>query len=117
MIHVRCISFAIASESTRLGQFDILKTFKGEALGHSCSIETGISSAGCGFDFIAGNEYLIYDRISDGVLRTNICTRTKWLFLPRDVELEYPALEKMIASPVENWKELDFPERDSKDPF
>ena len=117
VVHVRCLSFAVASEDTRVGQFEIIKTFKGDRLDRSCSIETPISSASCGFDFIAGNEYLVYGWILDGVLRTNICTRTKWLLLPKNVELEYPALEKMVAAPPEKRKEFDLPERAPKDPF
>ena len=117
VIHARCTSFAITSDSTRVGIFDIVKVFKGEKLTESCTIETGISSAGCGFDFIAGNEYLIYGGIFDGVMRTSICTRTMWLYLPRHMELEYSALEKMVASPAEKWKDFDLPERDPRDPF
>jgi hypothetical protein len=117
VVHVRCLSFAVVSEHTRVGQFQIIKTFKGESLGLSCSIETGISGASCGYDFIAGNEYLVYGRISEGVLHTSICTRTKWLFLPKNVELEYPALEKMAAAPPEKWREFDLPETDPRDLF
>ena len=60
----------------RLAHVEVIKIWKGN---HSSadSVFTALHSAACGYDFLVGEEYLIYAyEDQDGTLHTTICTRT-----------------------------------------
>ena len=59
--------------------FELSAVWKGE-LGMDVSIGTRLWSAGCGYHFELGEQYLVYAYSSeDGTLRTGICSRTMLL--------------------------------------
>ena len=58
--------------------FAVSRSWKG-ADRPTISVTTPSSSASCGVDFVDGQEYLVYARASEGVLQTNLCSRTSTL--------------------------------------
>jgi hypothetical protein len=42
-------------------------------------VNTPASSASCGVDFVQGLEYLVYASENEGILQTNLCSRTTQL--------------------------------------
>jgi hypothetical protein len=54
--------------------FEVLSTFKGVSES-PVTLYTGMDSAACGFNFIVGEEYLVYAS-GDGKLQTTLCSRT-----------------------------------------
>lgn len=115
VIFGRCISFSVASERHRLAKIEIIRRFKGNTDANVIEIHTGISESLCGFDFIAGEHYLIYGGITEGIWRTGLCTRNRGLAESwASNDREYIALDMMMSLPSERWKEFD---GDASDPF
>lgn len=61
-----------------LVKFDIDTSWKGETEDQAF-IMTADNSAACGYYFKKGEAYLVYSYLYEGVLHTNICTRTSLL--------------------------------------
>lgn len=60
----------------RRAVFEVRKVWKGPRE-HSLVIETGIGGGDCGYDFVAGNFYVVYaTTASDGTLHASLCSRT-----------------------------------------
>lgn len=55
--------------------FDLKETWKGPN-GPQLTLGTSGSSASCGYEFVTGEEYLVYATIQDGQLTTSLCSRT-----------------------------------------
>jgi hypothetical protein len=55
--------------------FDLQQSWKGPA-GPQLTIATGADSAGCGFTFTQGEQYLVYGFAQEGQLWTSLCSRT-----------------------------------------
>jgi hypothetical protein len=58
--------------------FALTKTWKG-ANQANLEVITPASSASCGFEFVQGQEYLVYAQEAEGQLQTNLCSRTTQL--------------------------------------
>jgi len=117
VLYGRCISFSMASEMTRTARFEIVRLFKGKIEATAVNILTSMSGGSCGFNFVAGDYYLVYGYAEGDGLRTSICTRTKELYRAQaDEDNEYVALGMMIGVPQEKWKDFDTVS-DSQDPF
>lgn len=58
--------------------FDLIESWKGPS-DAQLTLRTSGSSASCGYEFVAGERYLVYGVITDGQLSTNLCTRTAQL--------------------------------------
>ncbi len=115
VIFGRCVSFSIASERHRIAKIEISRIFKGNTDTKVVEIQTEMNESLCGFNFMAGEHYLIYGGISEEIWRTGLCTRTRGL--PESWasgDGEYAALEMMLTLPPEKWKELD---GNPSDPF
>lgn len=61
-----------------LVKFDIDTSWKGETE-DQVFVMTADNSAACGYYFKKGEAYLVYSYLYEGVLHTNICTRTSLL--------------------------------------
>lgn len=74
----KVLSFELLpAPNLRLAQIEVIKIWKGEKK-QADSIFTAPHSAACGYDFMSGENYLIYaHRRDNGRLHTNLCTRTK----------------------------------------
>jgi len=75
----KVISFELTGDafSRRRAKFSVAKIWKGERSAVN-EILTANNSAACGYEFVAGESYVIYAyKAGDGKLHTNICTRTK----------------------------------------
>jgi hypothetical protein len=55
--------------------FDVNQLWKGPE-GAELTLSTSGNSASCGFEFVPGEQYLVYGFAQDGELSTNLCTRT-----------------------------------------
>lgn len=55
--------------------FDVDQVWKGPE-GAQLSLTTADSSASCGYEFVQGEQYLVYGFAQDGQLSTGLCTRT-----------------------------------------
>jgi len=55
--------------------FDVNEVWKGPN-GPQLTLSTSGSSASCGYDFVQGEEYLVYGFAQEGELATGLCTRT-----------------------------------------
>ena len=58
--------------------FEVSKVWKGEE-NAAISLATARDSASCGYDFMAGEEYLVYANSSETGLTTGLCNRTMQL--------------------------------------
>jgi hypothetical protein len=56
--------------------FDVSKVWKGQITRTSILVTPG-SSASCGFTFEQGKDYVVYGRMNEGSLTTNLCSRTR----------------------------------------
>ena len=63
--------------------FAISKVWKGTDQ-PTIEVLTSASSASCGFEFVQGEEYLVYASESEGRLQTNLCSRTALLAMAGD---------------------------------
>jgi hypothetical protein len=63
--------------------FAISKVWKGTDQ-PTIEVLTPASSASCGFEFVRGEEYLVYASESEGRLQTNLCSRTALLAIAGD---------------------------------
>src|SRR4051794_7047671 len=63
--------------------FAIGKVWKGTDQ-PTIDVLTPASSASCGFEFVQGEEYLVYASESEGRLQTNLCSRTALLAMAGD---------------------------------
>jgi hypothetical protein len=63
--------------------FAISKVWKGTDQ-PTIEVLTPASSASCGFEFVQGEEYLVYASESEGQLQTNLCSRTALLAMADD---------------------------------
>jgi len=67
----------IAERGHRLAQIEVIKIWKGKP-NEADSITTALSEASCGYDFEAGETYLIYAHKDEGgELYTHLCTNTR----------------------------------------
>jgi hypothetical protein len=73
--------------SGRLARVEIVEVFRGAAKGE-IEVWTGIGGGDCGFNFIAGQSYLIYANRQGGRIATSICSRTR-LVAQAAEDLEY----------------------------
>lgn len=55
--------------------FQVIEIWKGP-LGNPLIVQTARDSVSCGYNFLIGQEYLVYAYGSESDLQTNICTRT-----------------------------------------
>ncbi len=55
--------------------FEVSRVWKGAEDG-AIALSTARDSASCGYDFVAGQEYLVYAHSSESGLTTGLCTRT-----------------------------------------
>jgi hypothetical protein len=55
--------------------FEVSRVWKGDEKG-AIALSTARDSASCGYDFVVGEEYLVYANISDTGLTTGLCSRT-----------------------------------------
>lgn len=55
--------------------FDLLESWKGPN-GPQLTIGTSGSSASCGYEFVPGEQYLVYAFLQEGQFGTGLCTRT-----------------------------------------
>lgn len=58
--------------------FEVSQVWKGPEYTR-LSVKTALSSASCGFEFQAGQEYIVYASGDEGGLETGLCTRTRTL--------------------------------------
>jgi hypothetical protein len=56
--------------------FDVSKVWKGQITRTSILVTPG-SSASCGVTFEQGKDYVVYGRMNEGSLNTNLCSRTR----------------------------------------
>ncbi len=78
--------------------FEVSEVWKGEAT-PTVIIRTARDSASCGFSFVAGESYVVYATESEGVLSTNLCSRTAPL---ANAEEDLTALgEGQVPDPAE----------------
>jgi hypothetical protein len=56
--------------------FDVSNVWKGQITRTSILVTPG-SSASCGFTFEQGKDYVVYGRMNEGSLNTNLCSRTR----------------------------------------
>lgn len=81
------ISFASVSTATKAGSHRVvsarvLHSYRGEAP-RTVTVVTGWDEEDCGFDFVTGDDYLIYaDKLDGATLFTNRCTGTSHLAPP-----------------------------------
>jgi hypothetical protein len=76
--------------------FDVAQSWKGP-VGPRLTLATSGSSASCGFEFVPGEEYLVYGYAQDGQLHTGLCTRTAPLANAGD---DLAALGPGVAAPA-----------------
>jgi hypothetical protein len=57
--------------------FRVGEVLKGDDEVRRVTIYTGAGGGDCGFDFVVGNEYLVYARESGGRFETGLCDYTK----------------------------------------
>lgn len=55
--------------------FDVQQVWKGP-VGPQLTLSTSSSSASCGYEFVAGEEYIVYANAQEGMLATGLCSRT-----------------------------------------
>ena len=73
------VSGMISSADPITVTFAVAQTWKGVRQ-KQVMVQTARDSASCGFNFVLGEEYMVYTYKDDqGVLATNICTRTNTL--------------------------------------
>lgn len=98
----KVVSFQLTGEafSPRLAKFSVAKIWKGERMAVS-EILTPNNSAACGYEFIVGEEYVVYAYEYDGKLHTNLCTRTRATRFAMD-DLKYLATAASFPLAVGN---------------
>ncbi len=64
-----------ASGATLLVTFEVQQTWKGPT-GAQVTLATASGSANCGYEFVRGEQYLVYASAEAGQLRTSLCSRT-----------------------------------------
>lgn len=99
----KVIAFELTGDasSPRLAKFAVTKIWKGER-GAVNEILTPNNSAACGYDFLVGENYVIYaDQDDNGKLHTNLCTRTKPVRFADD-DLKYLATAASFPLAVGN---------------
>ena len=57
--------------------FEVQKQIKGQYKSVKIQVETGIGSGDCGFPFVFGFSYLVYGKLIESNIETDICSRTK----------------------------------------
>jgi hypothetical protein len=76
-----------SGEPRRHYQFTATDVFKGE-VGTTVDVYTGLGGGDCGYSFEIGQKYLVYAYGTPPRLNTNICSRTKIITLPSQVQEE-----------------------------
>ena len=66
---------ASSADSTTV-TLDVSKVWKGQVT-QTTMLTTPGSSASCGVTFEQGKEYVVYGRVNEGALSTNLCSRTR----------------------------------------
>jgi hypothetical protein len=69
---------ARAMSFQRRVRFSVAKVWRGDAA-DTIEISTGMGGGDCGFNFVAGQQYLVYASGTPGQYSTGICSRTKLL--------------------------------------
>lgn len=72
---VRAIVPADAAGSALLVTFDVQQSWKGPQ-GPQITLATAASSASCGYEFVAGEAYLVYGVVQEGRISASLCSRT-----------------------------------------
>lgn len=80
--------------------FDVDQFWKGPD-GPQLTLHTPASSASCGYEFVPGEEYLVYGFAQDGQLSTGLCTRTAPLANAADDLAALGAGTPVSAAPAE----------------
>ncbi len=100
----RCISAKLVTEHFKDGDlercqftFEVTRAWKGAADKKQITVETGVGSGDCGYQFTIGASYILYCNEGDGRLWTNMCTRTCITDYERRVETEMKALDEAKA--------------------
>jgi hypothetical protein len=90
----------------RLATFEVARVYRGLDVKKSTEVVTGFGGGDCGYDFRAGESYLVYafPHVSTGKLYTGICSRTRPLSEAKD-DLEYLAEKDDPAhgAGIEGW--------------
>jgi hypothetical protein len=77
--------------------FEVYRVWKGD-VGKKVSVQTAMSGASCGFDFVENQEYLVYAYGDMADLKAGLCSRTQ-AFLTSSNDIE--ALGAPFMSPIE----------------
>jgi hypothetical protein len=56
-------------------RFEVSRVWKGDVTS-TVTIGSAMSSASCGYEFVIGEEYIVYGFEQDGIVQTGLCTRT-----------------------------------------
>lgn len=73
----RVYSFSLHPDSHRTALIEVKKSFKGGFEERQMvAVNTAIEGSLCGFDFVAGQYYIVYASQNRRVYHTDICTRT-----------------------------------------
>ena len=82
-----------SGEPRRRYQFIATDVFKGE-VGATVDVYTGLGGGDCGYSFEIGQKYLFYTYGTPPMLSTNICSRTKIITLPSQVQEEIDEIKR-----------------------
>jgi hypothetical protein len=55
--------------------FEVSQVWKGD-VNSTITLGSSVSSASCGYEFVVGEEYIVYGSEAEGGLQTGLCTRT-----------------------------------------
>lgn len=91
------------TDKQRQIEFQIDEIFKGKIDSKKVTIYTALSDASCGLFINENEEWVIYAYMQDGVISTNLCTRSK---LKKHVsEVDYKSLKYFSSNPSNTeWK-------------
>jgi hypothetical protein len=56
-------------------RFEVSRVWKGDVTS-TFTIGSAMSSASCGYEFVIGEEYIVYGFEQEGIVQTGLCTRT-----------------------------------------